>query len=265
MPSLQSNGINLYYETYGQGEPLVLVAGFTADHTAWYTVTEALSKHYQVIIFDNRGAGQSDIPKGPYSIDQMADDVISLCDALDIQQAHFIGSSMGGFIVQTLAHRYAERVKSVVICNSVAKPESCYNIFAEAQLQLMKAGAPAKAIIQIGLSWAFSQQFLSHNNMLDTLIELNLNNPYPFSIEGFEAQFAALQGFDSTPWLSSLKLPVLVTGSDEDIVFLEPSMKHIADTVKDAEYYRFERCGHLPYIEYPEAFVSRVLLFLQQS
>ena len=111
MPKIQVNDISMYYETHGQGEPLVLISGFSADHSVWSRVVDALKANYQVIVFDNRGAGQTDVPLGPYSIEQMAADVDGLCQQLGIQRAHFVGSSMGGFILQTLDFRYPKRVK----------------------------------------------------------------------------------------------------------------------------------------------------------
>ena len=75
--------------------PLVLIAGFSADHNAWCDVVDYLSQHYRVIIFDNRGASQSEVPPGPYSIEQLANDTVNLCLSLGIKQAHFIGNSMG--------------------------------------------------------------------------------------------------------------------------------------------------------------------------
>ena len=62
MAIIKVNGINLYYEIHGQGQPLILIAGFSADHNAWCNVVDYLSQHYRVIIFDNRGAGQSEVP-----------------------------------------------------------------------------------------------------------------------------------------------------------------------------------------------------------
>ena len=69
------NDLDMYYEDHGNGFPLVLVPGFSADHSLWSTVTESLSDRYRVITFDNRGAGQSTVTNPPYSINQLANDV----------------------------------------------------------------------------------------------------------------------------------------------------------------------------------------------
>ena len=93
-----------------------------------------LKDKYQVIILDNRGAGQTDVPDGPYTVDQMANDVAALCSALGIHQAHFVGNSMGGFILQTLAFRYPELVKSAIIGNSAATIHTAFHIYVDVQL-----------------------------------------------------------------------------------------------------------------------------------
>lgn len=95
MPHIKVNDISMYYEMHGKGEPIVFIAGFSVDHVAWFEVVERFKDKYQVILFDNRGVGQTDVPDGPYSIEQMTDDVAALCSALGVPQAHFVGNSMG--------------------------------------------------------------------------------------------------------------------------------------------------------------------------
>ena len=82
MPIARINDINLYYEVHGQGFPMVCIAGLSTDHMTWINLTEPLAQKYKVILLDNRGVGQSDVPPGPYSIQQMSNDVYSLCQYL---------------------------------------------------------------------------------------------------------------------------------------------------------------------------------------
>jgi len=84
MPKIKANNINLYYEIHGQGQPVVFVAGFSGDHTAWQNLIADYAKNYQVVVFDNRGIGQSDCPDYPYTIEMMADDAIGLVKALQL-------------------------------------------------------------------------------------------------------------------------------------------------------------------------------------
>src|SRR5437879_2360296 len=103
MPKVTVNGIRMFYEETGGGEPLILIMGFGGDHLAWAFQVRALAAHYRVVTFDNRGAGQSDAPEPPYTIRTMADDTAGLIAALGIERAHVVGVSMGGMSAQGVA------------------------------------------------------------------------------------------------------------------------------------------------------------------
>src|SRR5262249_19585046 len=110
MPKAQVNDINVYYEVHGEGEPLLLIHGL-ASRGDWFKLQiPALSERFRVIIFDNRGVGETDQPEGPYSIAQMADDSLGLLDALGVESAGVFGVSMGGMIAQELVLRRPQRV-----------------------------------------------------------------------------------------------------------------------------------------------------------
>ncbi len=262
MPTIKINDINIYYELHGAGEPLVLIGGFGADHLGWLPVVNFFKKHYQVLVFDNRGAGQSDAPPGPYSVEQMADDVSELCIQLNINKAHFIGNSMGGFIVQSLAVRYPQQVKSAIISNSDSHTEYCFLVYMGAQRELLQYNESLKAVLQASYAWLFSSSFLSQKNMLAYMLQLGLDNPYPFSLNGYDGQHTAIRGFDSRPWIHQLHAPALILSATDDLVFREHSVRAFAEKIVHAEYSCFSRCGHLPHIEYPEQFFAITHAFM---
>jgi 3-oxoadipate enol-lactonase len=262
MPKVKINDISMYYEIHGQGEPLVLIAGFSVDHLAWTLALEHFAKNYQVILLDNRGAGQSDSPQGAYSIEQMAQDIADLCSHLRIKRAHFVGNSMGGFLVQMLAYHHPELVKSGTISNSSMHMNICFNIYASAYLELLKANAPMPALIKSSAAWVFSFDYLSQPEQLDALIQLRLNNPYPFTVSGYEGQYSALKGFDSQNWAKNITAPLFIITSDQDLIFNESLSKDLHHQIPRAHYYCFENCGHVPYIEYPKKFAEKVMDFI---
>jgi 3-oxoadipate enol-lactonase len=264
MPSIKVNDISMYYEVHGEGEPLVFISGFGADHLTWAMVREKFAEHYQVILFDNRGAGQTDVPDGVYTIEQMSSDVIALCDGLNIKKAHFIGNSMDGYIAQYIACYYSGYVNSVVISNSAMVRHSCFKFFSEASLALRKANAPLETIIKASISWVFSYGFLSRAGQVDSIVRLRLNSLYPFTIKGHEAQYEVLDTFDSREWVKDINVPTLIVASDEDIILPERLSKDLANEIKHAEYYCFEQCGHLPHIEYPEKYFKVVNKFISK-
>jgi len=115
MPEAKINAGQLYYQLQGEGEPLLLISGLGCDNSAWLPIIDELSKSFRIIIFDNRGAGQSIVPETPYSIRDMADDVGELLDYLSIHSTRVIGHSMGGYIAQEFAINYPERVEKLIL------------------------------------------------------------------------------------------------------------------------------------------------------
>lgn len=115
------NGITIYYEVHGTGESLVIIAGLSIDITALESIISQLSHRYQVIAFDNRGAGRSDKPDIPYSIEMMADDTAALLKALKIAQAHMMGISLRGRIAIALTLKHPEMVKRLILVSTGAK------------------------------------------------------------------------------------------------------------------------------------------------
>jgi 3-oxoadipate enol-lactonase len=121
MPTVTVNDISMYYELHGQGEPLVLITGLGNDVTQYEHVIREFRQRYQVLAFDNRGAGRTDKPEAPYTIGQMADDAAALMGALGIWQSHIVGVSMGGRVALALALQHPGRVKSLVLASTFAR------------------------------------------------------------------------------------------------------------------------------------------------
>ena len=116
MPKVKVNGINMHYEVHGDGFPIVMITGVSFCLKIWDNVLiDSLSKQFKVILFDNRGAGQTDIPEGEYTIKMMADDTTGLMDALNIERAHILGFSMGGMIAQEVALNYPQKVEKLIL------------------------------------------------------------------------------------------------------------------------------------------------------
>lgn len=265
MPKIKVNDVNLYYEIHGKGQPIVFIAGLIADHTKWASVVDKFAKEYQVVVFDNRGTGQSDCPAYPYTIEMMADDVVGLCKNLGITSAHCVGNSMGGLIVQMLAYKHPSFVKTAVICNSAIKFN---NIKAKLMLEsdsiLRKANAPIEARIKKALCDLFSVSFLSKPNVADSLFNIFINNPYPITDQGYFSQLHAAGSFDSQDWISKITAPSLVIYSDEDQYIDLDSFLALTKAIPNAESFCFNKVGHLPDTEQPELFIKVVKDFVKK-
>ncbi len=118
MPTATINGAELYYETHGTGEPLLLIHGLGSSHLDWEFQLPDFARHFQVITVALRGFGPSDRTQGPFTVQQHSRDVAALLDHLDHEQAHILGYSMGGAIAFQLAVDHHHRLQSLVVLNS---------------------------------------------------------------------------------------------------------------------------------------------------
>ncbi len=119
MPKVKVGDINMYYEIHGQGEPLIFINGWNMCQVLFYKHVPVFAQEYRVITFDNRGAGKSDAPDVPYSLEMMAADLAGLLDVIGIKEAHFLGHSMGARIAEEMALSFPERVSNLILAGPV--------------------------------------------------------------------------------------------------------------------------------------------------
>src|SRR5712691_820951 len=115
MPLAEIGDHRVYYEEHGAGEPVLLINGLGADHSAWALQAQALEKRFRVVVFDNPGVGQTSGPRGPYTTELFGDVAAGLLRSLGVDRAHVVGASMGGLIAQQVAVRHPELVRSLVL------------------------------------------------------------------------------------------------------------------------------------------------------
>ena len=181
MPLASLNKVNIYHEVTGQGDPLILRAGFTQDHTRWDHVIDSLAPHFQVLAFDNRGVGQSDAPDESYGLEDMADDLSNLLDSLGIEKAHILGHSMGSAIAQCFAFKYPEKVKNLILYATFPKLDSVGAFFFETLHVLMKRDLETKTFVDLILPWVFSNKFVSSEENIQAVRNIVTSNPHPLT------------------------------------------------------------------------------------
>jgi 3-oxoadipate enol-lactonase len=113
-----SEGVRIAYELAGEGEPVVLIHGLGYDRAGWGPLPALLAERFRVLVFDNRGVGESDAPEGPYAVSQMVGDTLAAMDAAGFGRAHVFGVSLGGFVAQELALTHPQRVAKLVLCST---------------------------------------------------------------------------------------------------------------------------------------------------
>ena len=143
--------MKIAWERHGAGPPLLLIQGLGYARWGWEPVVEPLARSFDVILFDNRGIGESDAPAGPYTAAQMAGDALQVLDEAGVERAHVLGTSLGGMVAQELALAHPERVdKLVLACTTPGGAESFP--MPEQTLKLIQNGASLRDFIENALA-----------------------------------------------------------------------------------------------------------------
>jgi 3-oxoadipate enol-lactonase len=211
MPTVQVNDLTMYYERHGAGAPLVLIGGLGLDLSEWGSIVPWLAERYEVIVFDNRGAGRTDKPDMPYSIGMMAEDTAGLMRALGVQRAHIVGVSMGGRIALELALTHPELVNKLVLVSTSAR-------------------SPRR-------SWWFP--------LLGLISALPLfRSKYPQPRYAYHRQRQASGSYDSTGRLHELHVPTLILHGKKDRTTPYPLAEETRAGIAGAQVIAFGG-GHL--------------------
>lgn len=261
MTKTNINGVNLYYEVHGKGKPLVLIAGFSCRTDLWELLLPYFTENFQVLIFDNRGVGQSDAPDSSLTIEDMAADTLALIDQLQLQKPHILGHSMGGAIAQMIAKRHPEKIDKVVLANSLIKFNEVSRYVQNYLLKLRLEGVSIRRLAEYILPWLCSGEFLANNFTIEAFLQHQESNPYPQTLVGYKRQLEALTSFNSSSWVDQITNPTLVIEGQVDLLCPLDSQQ-LAKAIKGAQLYTFEGQGHLTLVEKPQEFSQVVTKFL---
>jgi pimeloyl-ACP methyl ester carboxylesterase len=263
------NGISIGYTVQGQGLPLVMISGMNDTRSSWRRQIGSFKKYFRIITFDNRGAGKSDKPAGPYTTRLMADDTIGLMDYLGIGRAHIVSHSMGGMIAQELAINYPDRVDKVVLGSTFARQDknsglssevtAMWNAYENSQHTKADLRRAARDIPSLALNnW-------SNRIFLVPLAKI-LVSIAPISAEttvGMLAQFEAVLAHDAADRLALIKAPTLVICGSADRTIKAGSSDLIASLVPRAKLVKLAGGSHYVQWEKRSEYDREVLDFLR--
>jgi 3-oxoadipate enol-lactonase len=228
MPTINANGIHMYYEVQGTGEPLVVINSLGIEMEEFSAVTKPLKTEYKVLTFDNRGSGRSDKPDGPYSIPMMAQDSAEVMQAAGFNNASVVGISLGGRIALELALQHPEMVNKLVLVSTGAR---------------------------IQHSWARS--LLTH-----TPLQFIYRGKYPQPRYAFIRQREASANYDATARLSEIKNPTLIMHGRRDKVAPLAVAEELHNEIRGSKLLLFKG-GHLFFLlREPQRFISSLSDFL---
>jgi pimeloyl-ACP methyl ester carboxylesterase len=263
MPKIQANGIEIFYKVAGSGDPLLLIAGFACDHTIWSKVVPALAARYRVVVFDNRGVGQSSSPDTPTSIRQMADDAAGLVESLGLGPVHVAGHSMGGLIAQELALSHPEQVRTLMLLSCRASGHARERAILETWGELPRL-VDVATNARLVLPWIYTNDFYATPGAIDQVIALIESNPFPPSPQSIYYQTQAIASCDTSSRLGGIHCPTLVLVGREDILLPVASSEQLVRGIAGAELVVLENTGHGLLIESPHAVAAAMLEFLSR-
>ncbi|UCD57423.1 MAG: alpha/beta hydrolase [Candidatus Hydrogenedentota bacterium] len=245
MPKKLVNGVNIYYEVHGKGEPFVLFMGLGGNIAMWDPeLIEALARRFEVMIFDNRGTGRSDKPDEEYSIELFADDAAALFDALEIESAFVLGASMGGMTALEFALKYPHKCRKLILCCTLAGGDDIVPPTVEAMEMLMsKKDLPPEEGTRATWPAAYTAEFIeTHRHWLEAKLKREIE--YPTPPHAFERHLRAAMTFDAYERLSRISHPTLVMTGTEDILVPPQNSATLAERIPGARLITFEGSAH---------------------
>ena len=267
MAIAEINGLNIYYDQEGDGEPLLLISGVSSDHSSWMgtQVPYFVAAGFRVIVFDNRDVGRTgESPVDRYPIVQLADDTAALVRLLGLGPVHVVGASMGGMIAQEMALHHPETVRSLTIVCSSASPDE-YMKQVLASWKSFSQMLNREQFLQARTPWLFTRRFYEKPNAIAGYRGRVLSNPYPQTQSGFMRQCDATLAHNTLDRIRSLEFPTHVIVGAEDILIPPRHSRAVAERIPGARLTVVPAAGHCVFWEQPDEFNKAVVNWLKDS
>lgn len=266
MPTAHVNGVTLYYEEHGAGPNLVLIEGLGYHSWMWYRQMPAFSHHFRTLLYDNRGVGRSDKPRGPYNHIQNADDLAGLLDYLEWDRTHVLGVSMGGFIALEFALKYPRRLNRLVLVATGFGGANMVQVPPDAMRALIPdPEMTPEERVRANMPIAFGNPGWPRDNAaeFEEIVRWRLENPQP--VEAAVAQAQAGLSFDVEGRLGEIEAPTLVIAGTADRVVPPKNAELLAERIRGARLDLVSGAGHLVFIEEANRFNQDVVRFLSEG
>ena len=257
------NAAGLYYEIHGpsEGPPLILSPGLGGSAAYWAPNLPALAADHRVVLYDHRGTGRSDRALPPQlCVDDFAEDILLLMDALGLVRVTFMGHAAGGIAGLALALKAPERLERLIVVNGWASPDPHFLRCFDARLALLRDSGPeaylrAQPIFLYPADWSSE-----HDSELEAELPAQLAH-FP-GAEAIGKRVAALAAFDIADRLGEITLPVLVIGAKDDMLVPPRAAEALADGLPNAGLGMPDFGGHACNVTYPDSFNAFVLGWL---
>jgi pimeloyl-ACP methyl ester carboxylesterase len=261
--------INIAYKTFGSGLPIVLISGSGNVMDVWPSYfLQALSKNHKIVIFDNRGVGNTTAGTKPFSIVQFANDTAGLMDALKIQKADILGFSMASFVAQQLALLHPQKVDHLILYGA-----SCGG----------QEGTPQSDVVVKILSDVVNNRTSDPNTLLSVTFPVKWMKEHPDFLKVFTStseiipsstlkiQFDLVESWLSKNWsgicnqISKVTTPTLIITGTEDVAVPANNSLMLVQKIPNSWLVQIKEAGHGLMYQYPEKFTTIVKTFLEQT
>ena len=260
-----TDGTRIHYEVTGKpgATPILMIQGLGASKNAWNLQRIAMATRFRIISFDNRGAGRSDKPTAPFTLEQMAEDAIAVLDAAGIETAHVVGASMGGVISQIVAVKHPHRVRSLTLVCTACRNHP----WRQELLQSWAKTAEEKGMIEVGkvaAQWVMSprsfRRLVPAFTWMGPLAALRPRH-------SFVSQIDAILNTreDLVDQLSTITAPTMVIVGNQDILTPRGDSEEIAERIPNAELVVISGAAHGLMMEHSSTFNKILIEFLQRT
>ena len=261
MPHMAVGDVRVHYEVHGSGEPLLLITGLCGDLTSWKKALPLLDKDHMVITIDNRGAGKTEHPGRPFTMEDLADDASGLLNGLGIKRAHVLGASMGGNVAQELTLRHPDQVATLTLMSTYMRRPERSSVGIDAMINTVREGASIETFLTMMQAWCLTNAaFRGRENVAQNerrgARERDLDQ-----VDGFARQKAALDNFDSHERVRTINVPTLVIHGNEDIMVPYRFGEDLASRILGSKLVLLDGCGH---IIAPDRYCRLVLDFVKE-
>ncbi|MGE3910358.1 MAG: alpha/beta fold hydrolase [Chloroflexota bacterium] len=270
MPTVRSGNTDIFYESSGRGEPLVLIHGSWGDHFEWQALIPCLTETFRVVAYDRRGHSQSESGRRPGSRREDEDDLAALMSTLDCAPGHLVGNSFGGSIALGLAARRPDLIRTVMVHEpplfaAAANDAECRSLIEESSgvirevLEKLSRGDDEEGFRQFVDEIALGPGAFQH--IPDEMRRQYIRNAPTFMDEQRDSDWANID-MDA---LADISVPVLLTKGDQSPRLLQAVLEALSRRLNRAEVVSVPGAGHLPHVSHPEAYAALMRSFISRA
>jgi pimeloyl-ACP methyl ester carboxylesterase len=264
MPFADVNGLRLFHDEQGEGEPLLCIMGLASDHQAWGLQLPAFAERFRTIVFDNRDTGRSTMCEEDYDVTDLADDALGLADALGLDSFHLLGISLGSAVAQHVALREPGRIRTLTLAATWAWTAPAYARMRAGVWEREVRRSTAEEWLEEMMLLTLSEQFFESEEGIDTVKQMTLDNPTPQPTDALIRQIRATSRHDVRDRLGELRMPVHVIAGDRDVLIPVWKSEEVAERVSDATLTVLRGIGHAMNMERVDEFNHAVIGWLSE-